>query len=69
MRATEIPMEETPRPARVLVVDDEPSVLRALELILRKKGHDVVALDSPIAATQRLASEDFDVAMLDIRMP
>src|SRR5512136_878350 len=62
-------MEETARPARVLVVDDEPSVLRALELILRKQGHEVVALDSPIAATQRLAQEDFDVAMLDIRMP
>ena len=62
-------MEETVRPARVLVVDDEPSVLRALEVILRKKGHEVVALDSPIAATQRLATEDFDVAMLDIRMP
>ena len=62
-------MEETVRPARVLVVDDEPSVLKALEMILRKKGHDVVALDSPIAAMQRLANEDFDVAMLDIRMP
>ncbi len=62
-------MEDAARPARVLVVDDEPSVLRALEVILRKKGHDVVALDSPIAAMQRLASEDFDVAMLDIRMP
>jgi len=62
-------MEETTKPARILVVDDEPSVLKALELILRKKGHEVVALDSPIAATQRLAQEDFDVAMLDIRMP
>ena len=62
-------MEESVRPVRVLVVDDEPSVLRALEVILRKKGYDVVALDSPIAATQRLAAEDFDVAMLDIRMP
>ena len=47
-------MEETVRPVRVLVVDDEPSVLRALEVILRKKGYEVVALDSPIAATQRL---------------
>ncbi|MBS1111549.1 MAG: two component, sigma54 specific, transcriptional regulator, Fis family, partial [Anaeromyxobacteraceae bacterium] len=50
-------MEETARPARVLVVDDEPSVLRALEVILRKKGHEVVALDSPITAVQRLGSE------------
>src|SRR6516165_1406081 len=43
------------RRARVLVVDDEPSLLRALE--------------SPIAATQQLAQEDFDVALLDIKMP
>ena len=57
------------RPARVLVVDDEPTLLRALEALLRKMGHDVVCLDSPIAATQKLAQEDFDVALLDIKMP
>jgi two-component system response regulator HydG len=55
--------------ARVLVVDDEPTLLRAIESLLSKKGHDVVALDSPIEATQRLAREDFDVALLDIKMP
>ena len=55
--------------AKVLVVDDEPSVLKAVEALLAKKGHAVVALDSPIAATQRLAQEDFDVALLDIKMP
>ena len=38
-------------------------------LLLRKKGYEVVGLDSPIAATQQLAQEDFDVAMLDIKMP
>jgi len=57
------------RPIRVLIVDDEPTLLRALESLLRKKGYEVVGLDSPIAATQRLASEDFDVALLDIKMP
>ncbi len=57
------------KPSRVLVVDDEPALLRALESLLRRKGHEVVALDSPIAATQQLAQEDFDVALLDIKMP
>jgi two-component system response regulator HydG len=57
------------RPPRVLIVDDEPTLLRALEALLRKKGYDVVGLDSPIGATQRLATEDFDVALLDIKMP
>ncbi len=57
------------RPVRVIIVDDEPVLLRALESLLRRKGHDVVALESPIAATQRLAQEDFDVALLDVKMP
>ena len=57
------------KPTRVLVVDDEPTLLRAIESLLARKGHEVVALDSPIAATQRLAKEDFDVALLDIKMP
>jgi two-component system response regulator HydG len=57
------------RPVRVLVVDDEPTLLRALEALLRKEGHDVVALESPIIATQRLAQEEFDVALLDVKMP
>jgi two-component system response regulator HydG len=57
------------QPVRVLVVDDEPTLLRALEALLEQKGYAVVALDSPIAATQRLAHEDFDVALLDIKMP
>ncbi len=63
-----MPETET-RPTRVLIVDDEPALLRALEALLKKKGYDVVGLDSPIVATQRLATEDFDVALLDIKMP
>ena len=57
------------KPVRVLVVDDEPTLLRALEALLRKKGYEVTGLDSPIVATQKLATEDFDVALLDIKMP
>src|SRR5512140_1131678 len=57
------------KPIRVLLVDDEPTLLRALESLLRKKGYDVTGLDSPIVATQKLAQEDYDVALLDIKMP
>jgi len=62
-------MEDVKKPSRVLLVDDEPALLKALEALLRKKGYEVIALDSPIQATQRLAQEDFDVALLDIKMP
>src|SRR6266581_4535507 len=61
--------ETIERPASVLVVDDEPALLKALEALLRRSGHNVVALDNPITAMQRLASQDFDVALLDIKMP
>jgi two-component system response regulator HydG len=57
------------RAVRVLVVDDEPVLLKALEALLQRKGCQVTALDSPIIATQRLAQEDFDVALLDVKMP
>jgi two-component system response regulator HydG len=63
-------MENTDnKPVRVLVVDDEPTLLKALEALFQSKGYDVVALDSPITAMQRLSAEDFDVAVLDIKMP
>ena len=62
-------VENETKPTRVLIVDDEPTLLRALEALLKKKGYEVVGLDSPIVATQRLAAEDFDVALLDIKMP
>src|SRR5512138_3022326 len=61
-------IQET-RPTRVLVVDDEPTLLRALEALLRKKGYEVTGLESSIVATQRLAQQDFDVALLDVKMP
>jgi two-component system response regulator HydG len=57
------------RPVNVLVVDDEPALLKALEALLSRQGCAVVALDNPIVALQRLASDDFDVALFDIKMP
>src|SRR5512139_1672183 len=64
-----MPQSPDSTPTRVLVVDDEPTLLRALEALLVRKGCIVTALESPIAATQKLAQEDFDVALLDIKMP
>ena len=43
------------RPVRVLVVDDEPTLPPRARALLEQKGCAIVALDSPIAATQRLA--------------
>ena len=56
-------------PLRVLVVDDEPSICRALSIALRRAGCDaVVALDGD-SALAVLHSRPVDVLVLDLRMP
>jgi two-component system nitrogen regulation response regulator GlnG len=56
-------------PARVLVADDEASIRYVLRESLEQAGHDVTDVDSGDDAWEALASQAFDVAFLDIRMP
>jgi PAS domain S-box-containing protein len=55
------------QPARVLVVDDEPSVCQAIRRGLR--GHHVTVAQSGREALVRMAEEDYDVILCDIIMP
>ena len=57
------------RKARILVVDDEPDVLRTLSRALRGR-HDVVLADGgPQALTRLEYDEEFDVVLCDREMP
>ncbi|AUX42359.1 LuxR family transcriptional regulator [Sorangium cellulosum] len=53
----------------VFVVDDDPSVLRALERLLRSAGYVVEAHASPRAFLERAPSERPGCVLLDLRMP
>ncbi|HEX8908907.1 MAG TPA: PAS domain S-box protein, partial [Anaeromyxobacteraceae bacterium] len=54
--------------ARILVVDDEPMVARALARILA--AHEVTVLDSAPAALERLRQDPaYDVVLCDLMMP
>jgi sigma-B regulation protein RsbU (phosphoserine phosphatase) len=53
---------------RILVVDDEPGMLRAIERILSSR-YDVRAVRLPSAALDAASGSRFDVAILDVRMP
>jgi diguanylate cyclase (GGDEF)-like protein/PAS domain S-box-containing protein len=55
--------------ARILVVDDEPRLLASLRHLLRIAGHDVVIANGGEAAIGLLASEQFDLLLLDLWMP
>ncbi len=58
-----------PHMARVLVVDDEPAVRRALERALRLENHDVELAGDGEEALDALASKPADVVILDVMMP
>ncbi len=55
--------------ARVLVVDDEPAVQRALERALRLENHDVVLAGDGEQALDALARSPADAVILDVMMP
>ncbi len=51
---------------RVLVADDQPDVVEALRLLLKGAGFAVVKASSPAGAEAAVASEELDVALLDM---
>lgn len=57
------------RSARVLVVDDEPSVGRALAMILSDAGYDVQDVSSAAQARHALAYDTIDLLLSDVSMP
>jgi two-component system response regulator HydG len=50
----------------VLLVDDEPLLLRSLQRILRAAGHRIRTAESSQAAAPALADSDLDVVLLDL---
>jgi two-component system, OmpR family, KDP operon response regulator KdpE len=53
----------------VLVVDDEPKVLRFIEIDLKLKGFEVITTTSGENALRLAQSEKPDVILLDVIMP
>ncbi|MBI2390964.1 MAG: sigma-54-dependent Fis family transcriptional regulator [Deltaproteobacteria bacterium] len=58
-----------PEPARVLIVDDEPLMRIPLADRLRSEGYSVDAVGSGEEAVQRFERADYDVAVVDLRLP
>ncbi len=54
---------------RVLVVDDEPAICKALTIALQRAGYDVRAAQSGDSALAMLAKEHIDVLLIDLRIP
>lgn len=57
------------RPFKLLLVDDEESVLRSLERVLRSEAYKVTTAIDAATALRQLEAEAFDVIISDQRMP
>ena len=55
--------------ARILVVDDDPSVRALVRDVLELEGHDVRLADDGYAALRAVAAERPDCVVLDVSMP
>jgi two-component system response regulator PilR (NtrC family) len=53
---------------RVLVVDDEQSLRDVLEILIASKGHQVATARSVDEARARLAAEEYDLVVTDLRL-
>ena len=55
--------------AKVLIVDDEVNIRLTLSKILTKKGYTVSTAENGLSAFESVKKEDFDVILMDVKMP
>ena len=61
-------MSDPSRPTRVLVVDDEPAVVRAISAMVRSLGHEADSAESVAAALTRFSTDAHDVVLTDLQL-
>ncbi|HYW32918.1 MAG TPA: diguanylate cyclase [Gemmatimonas sp.] len=55
--------------SRILVADDDPSVLESVTWLLKENGYEVVPADGGVACLEQLEKRTPDLLLLDILMP
>jgi DNA-binding NtrC family response regulator len=62
--------QEDKMPERILVVDDEPNMLRLLKTILMDKtGYEVTTTNNPLEVSKLLQEGHYDLMVTDLKMP
>ncbi|MBP7050609.1 MAG: sigma-54-dependent Fis family transcriptional regulator [Phycisphaerae bacterium] len=54
------------RPPRVLLADDQISMLKALRLLLKGEGYEIETVASAPAIVEAIGRQDFDVVLMDL---
>jgi len=56
-------------PSRILIVDDEPSIVISLEYLMKREGFEVSVAADGEAALAAVAARPPDLVILDVMMP
>src|SRR5882724_1101548 len=59
-------MRKAQKTYRVLVADDQPSILEAVKMLLRSEGFDVDTVPSPDVVLESITLREYDVLLLDL---
>ena len=52
--------------SRILIADDQPDVLEALRLLLKRQGYEIETVSSPTAVVAALDGQIFDLLLMDL---
>jgi len=55
--------------ARILIVDDEPNIVLALELLMKREGYEILTVDDGQKVFEVVREFNPDLILLDIMMP
>ena len=56
-------------PKKILIVDDEPSIIVPLQFLMEQNGHDVLVAFSGEEAMEIITEKKVDLILLDIMLP
>jgi NtrC-family two-component system response regulator AlgB len=54
---------------RILIIDDEPSILKSAAVALQSAGHETECADCGKAAVRSLEASRFEIVLLDLKLP
>jgi DNA-binding NtrC family response regulator len=61
-----MPTTSNPNRSRLLIADDQPSILDALEILLEPEGYQLETCGTPALVLDCLASSEFDCILIDL---
>ncbi|HZS55327.1 MAG TPA: sigma 54-interacting transcriptional regulator, partial [Bryobacteraceae bacterium] len=59
-------MKIVPSQTRILIADDQPDVLEALRLLLKREGYKIESAESPLEVLQMIENREYDAALIDL---